>query len=117
MANGSFWAAPEAGCRCATRPRWLRQALAGHPATIICLAASADGRYLASGSADQAVKLWDAATGLECATLRGHPSHVWSVAFSPDGERLVSGCCMRTIKMWSTLNGQACCRCPATLLR
>src|SRR5262249_45121962 len=74
----------------------------GHLAAVLCLAASADGRYLASGSADQTLKLWDAATGQERATLRGHPSRVLAVAFSPDGERLVSGCYMRTLKMWYT---------------
>src|SRR4051794_10343002 len=39
--------------------------LQGHTAPILCLAYSADCRYLASGSADETVRLWDLTTG-EC---------------------------------------------------
>ena len=39
--------------------RWLR----GHINTIWALAFSPDGKTLASGSADQTVKLWDTASG------------------------------------------------------
>jgi WD40 repeat protein len=39
-----------------------------------------------SGSDDQTVQLWDAATGAILQTLKGHSSPVNSVAFSPDGK-------------------------------
>src|SRR5262249_55508308 len=42
------------------------------------------------GSWDKTVKLWDAATGQERATLKGHTAPVYSVSFSPDGKTLAS---------------------------
>jgi WD40 repeat protein/predicted Ser/Thr protein kinase len=76
-----FWeAAPEA-----TLP-----VLAGHTSYVYPVAYSPNGRWLASGDWDKKIRLWDAATGEECATLP-HPGVVWTLAFTPDGTRLVSG--------------------------
>jgi WD40 repeat protein len=65
--------------------------LRGHLGAIHPVAYSPDGRWLASGSWDGTVRLWDAATGEPCATLP-HPSLVWGLAFGPDGTWLVTGC-------------------------
>jgi hypothetical protein len=46
---------------------------------------------VASGSADQTVKIWDASSGDCLQTLEGHSDLVWSVAFSQDSTRLASG--------------------------
>ena len=44
-----------------------------------------------SGSSDEAIRLWDAATGDGIGKpLEGHSSSVKSVSFSPDGSRIVS---------------------------
>jgi WD40 repeat protein/predicted Ser/Thr protein kinase len=76
-----FWeAAPEA-----TLP-----VLRGHTSYVYPVAYSRDGRWIASGGWDNKVRLWDAATGEECATLP-HPGLVAALAFTPDGTRLVSG--------------------------
>ncbi|KAL7940609.1 hypothetical protein V8C42DRAFT_337100 [Trichoderma barbatum] len=45
------------------------QTLKGHSGMVNSVAFSADGRYLASGSADRTVKIWDATTGKERQTL------------------------------------------------
>jgi WD40 repeat protein len=37
------------------------------------------------------VKLWDVATGEECAVIKGHAGQVSSLAFSPDGKLLAAG--------------------------
>ncbi|HMF15480.1 MAG TPA: hypothetical protein VKE94_24370, partial [Gemmataceae bacterium] len=52
---------------------------------------SPDGRFLATASEDQTVRVWDVKTGKEVVPSRGHRAAVFSVAFSPDGNRLVSG--------------------------
>jgi eukaryotic-like serine/threonine-protein kinase len=66
-------------------------ALTGHLMTVYPLVYSPDGRWIASGSWDRTVRLWDAATGELCATLP-HPSPVFGLAFGPDSTWLVTGC-------------------------
>jgi WD40 repeat protein/Tfp pilus assembly protein PilF len=54
------------------------------------LALSADGRWLAAGCADHAVRVWDLSTARLRFTLRGHRTPVLKLAFSNDGARLAS---------------------------
>jgi WD40 repeat protein len=64
--------------------------LRGHSRSVYPIAYSPDGRWLASGSWDRTVCLWDAATGELCATLP-QPSFVSGLGFGPDGTWLVTG--------------------------
>src|SRR5262249_36231354 len=61
----------------------------GHTDRIHCVAFSADGRMLASGSADKTTNLWDPTTGALIGKLEG-PATVRRVAFSRDGQYLAS---------------------------
>jgi eukaryotic-like serine/threonine-protein kinase len=65
--------------------------LRGHTNDIYPVAYSPDGHWIASGSWDKTVRLWDAATGESCAVLP-HPNIVRVLDFSPDSSWLVSGC-------------------------
>jgi len=47
----------------------LRDTLKGHTLGVYCVAYSPDGMTLASGSGDKTIKLWDATTSKELATL------------------------------------------------
>ena len=69
---------------------WTRAVLPGHADLVIAAAFSPDGKILATGGRDLAVKLWDPAEGRLLATLEGSKSWVFAVAWSPDGRRLAS---------------------------
>jgi WD40 repeat protein len=51
------------------------------------------------------VKVWDARSGAELATLGGHTDIVFSVCYSPDGSRLASASFDSTIKLWDARSG------------
>ena len=78
----------------------LMDTLTGHAESINCIAISADGKMLASGSEDKTIKLWDLQTSECLATLEGHEDAVKAVAMTPDGQLLVSGSADHTIKLW-----------------
>ena len=69
----------------------------GHSGAVNALAISDDGKYIASGSNDATIILWDFQLynqGNEFSKLRtiyDHSSFVYCLAFSPDGKILASG--------------------------
>jgi len=64
------------------------------------VAISSDGRFVAAGSFDSVVRIWDMASGELVERLEGHKELVSSVAFSPDGRGLVSGSWDKSLKYW-----------------
>jgi WD40 repeat protein len=64
------------------------------------LAFSPDGKTLAAGCADGTIKLFDAQTGDERATLKGHTKSVRDLVFCPNGKILASRDGDGTIKLW-----------------
>jgi glucose repression regulatory protein TUP1 len=70
---------------------------------VTTVAISPDTQFVAAGSLDKSVRVWDIMTGYLVERLEGpdgHKDSVYSVAFSPNGKDLVSGSLDRTIKMW-----------------
>jgi WD40 repeat protein len=74
--------------------------LRGHQDWVYSVSFSPDGKFLASGSWDETVKVWEVGSWREVATLRGHQDWVYSVSFSPDGKFLASGSRDKTVKVW-----------------
>ena len=83
----------------------IRMTLRGHAGPLWVAAFSPDGKRLATASADQTAKVWDAESGKELLTLRGHAGPVYDVAFSPDGKRLATAGTDHTVKLWEAESG------------
>ncbi|MFN6275813.1 MAG: protein kinase domain-containing protein [Microcystis sp.] len=86
--------------------RFLDKTLTGHSNVVWSVAYSPDGRYLASGSWDKTIKIWEVATGKQLRTLTGHSDWVNLVVYSPDGRYLASGSYDKTIKIWEVATGK-----------
>ncbi len=77
-----------------------------HSNGVFALSWSPDGKYLASGSLDATVQMWEAGTGKLIRTYRDHSGGVAAVAWSPDGKYLASGSLDTTVQMWEIGTGK-----------
>jgi WD40 repeat protein len=80
--------------------------LEGHSDTVLCVAASPQGHYFATGSKDQTARIWDAHSGRLLNVLEGHTNSVLSVAFSPDENRVATASADCTAKIWEVATGR-----------
>ena len=77
----------------------------GHsPQTI---AWSQDGKYIASGSSNGDVVLWDVASREKVLVLQGHSKVITSVVWSPDGMTLASSSYDKTVRLWNVASGES----------
>ena len=74
--------------------------LVGHEDWVFAVGFSPSGEFVASGSKDGVLKIWQA-NGKLLQTLEGHDSGVWGVAFSPDNQRLISGGADNKVRLWN----------------
>ncbi|MCT0213476.1 WD40 repeat domain-containing protein, partial [Synechococcus sp. CS-1326] len=80
--------------------------LEGHSRGVSSIAWSPDESWLASGSDDETIRMWDSTSGRCTHTLEGHSRGVSSIAWSPDGSWLASGSEDKTIRMWDSTSGR-----------
>lgn len=74
--------------------------LVEHSGWVNTLTFHPSGKYFASGSDDDTVKIWDAKNNNIVVTLHEHMDDVHALSFSPDGKHLLSGAYDNTIKVW-----------------
>ena len=79
--------------------------LEGHSSSVLSVAFSRNGQFLASGSLDHAVRLWDIPTGTPYSTLSGHSNWVSSVACSPNSKLVASGSYDHIVRLWNVIEG------------
>ncbi|MDZ8240473.1 MAG: hypothetical protein RMZ69_25535 [Nostoc sp. ChiQUE01a] len=74
--------------------------LRGHEQEVNCVAFSSDGNFIASGSSDSTVCLWNIIGNPTAQFLCGHEQEVNCVAFSPDSKFIVSGSIDGILCLW-----------------
>ena len=78
----------------------LAHQLTGHTRAVQCLAFSADGQWLVSGSEDYSLRLWNVQTGEAVQQYYGHTDAVWHVAFLPGSRGIISSSVDQSVRIW-----------------
>jgi WD40 repeat protein len=103
LSHSNGWASAESLLDEQSPPELVLQT--GHSKAVEAVVFSPDGQWLASGSFDNTVRIWDVETGRELRSLTGHSGVVRSLACSPDGSMLASGSNDKTLRLWNVASG------------
>ena len=76
-----------------------------HKDTVLALSFTADGRLLATGSADKAIKVLDTKTWTVVKLFEGHTGHVLGVAWRAEGRTLATAGADNMVKIWDFQSG------------
>jgi len=84
-------------------PNQTMHTLVGHQGNVKCVQfMGEEGNYIATGSSDNTVMVWDVAEGERLLTLRGHHSRIWDLSSTNNHDRLLSASGDSTVKIWNT---------------
>jgi WD40 repeat protein len=78
----------------------------GHELAVVAVTVSPDSNFIATGSKDKSIKLWEISTGREIRSFLGHEMTVTSIEFSSDGKYIISGSYDKSVKIWEVNTGK-----------
>ncbi|KAF9948294.1 THO complex subunit 6, partial [Modicella reniformis] len=88
-----------------------RFAIENHKDRVTTIACSQQGHWVAYGSSDMTVRIWNTNNtnnGSAGPTLKGHEDKVTCVSFSPRGDQVASGSQDKTVRLWNVQTGDLC---------
>ncbi|KAF9095754.1 hypothetical protein BGX23_012682 [Mortierella sp. AD031] len=89
------------------RQFYLKNDLKGHQGAVYAVQYSPNGKYLATGSFDKTVRIWDGTTNQnELYVLKGHGLNISDLAWGHDSTLLLSGAYDKTCKLWDVESGK-----------
>lgn len=90
-----------------SRQFMLKYDIQGHQGPVYSVQFSPCGLFLATGSFDNTVKIWDPLMPqAELHSLRKHSSNISDLSWSADSTRLLSGSYDRTCRLWDVATGK-----------
>lgn len=81
-----------------SRPELVTQT--GHNSSVSAIVFDPKNQWIATGSIDNKVIIWEATTGRELRTLQGHEGAIRAIAGSQDGRLLASAGNDKIVKIW-----------------
>ena len=82
------------------------ESMRGHTDAVTYVQFSPDGKGLASGGGDMAIRFWNTSSLTPFHTCKGHRDHILAIAWSPDGSVLVAADKSGEIRVWDPLSGK-----------
>ena len=78
----------------------LKLTLEGHEDDVNCLEFLPNGKFLASGSEDKTIKIWNTIKGTLKATIEGHSGSIKCLAVHSKTALIISGSFDKTVRAW-----------------
>lgn len=81
------------------------QTLFAHTKPVVGIAVSKNGKWMATGSADNSLIIWDTETYGVIRRIEAHKGQVTTLDFSPDCKTLISGSADKSLRLWDLSTG------------
>ncbi|KAG0032747.1 hypothetical protein BGZ81_010146 [Podila clonocystis] len=104
---GNIVARQDSSSKSDGRQFFLKNDLKGHQGAVYSVQYSPNGKFLATGSFDKTVRIWDGSTNMnELFVLKGHGLNISDLAWGYDSSLLLSAAYDKTCKLWDVESGK-----------